>query len=104
MSYAAPALPPDHQTHPRWLLPLLTAGIVLLVIASNLGNMVWADWVQSRPLGLIALNSSNKYLLMTSISLDLAPMVVVASLRLLAPDPIFFAMGWLYGDRALHWA
>ena len=54
MSYAAPALPPDHQTHPRWLLPLLTAGIVLLVIASNLGNMVWADWVQSRPLGLIA--------------------------------------------------
>ncbi len=104
MSYAAPALPPDHQTHPRWLLPLLTAGIVLLVIASNLGNMVWADWVQSRPLGLIALNSSNKYLLMTSISLDLVPMVVVATLRLLAPDPIFFAMGWLYGDRALHWA
>lgn len=82
----------------------MTAGIVLLVVASNAGNVVWADWVRSHPLGLIALNSSNKYLLATSISLDLVPMVVVGTLRLLAPDPIFFAMGWLYGDRALHWA
>jgi membrane protein DedA with SNARE-associated domain len=100
----APALPPDHQSHPRWLLPTLGSGIVALVIASNLGNIVWAKWVESHPLGLIALNSSNKYLLMTSISLQLVPMVVVGTLRLLAPDPIFFAMVWLYGDRALHWA
>ena len=104
MSDAAPALPPDHQTHPRWLLPTLTASIVALVIASNLGNMVWASWVEDRPLGLLALNSSNKYLLVTSVSLEFVPMVVVATVRLLAPDPIFFAMGWLYGDRALHWA
>ena len=40
MSDAAPALPPDHQTHPRWLLPLLTAGLVLLVLASNLITML----------------------------------------------------------------
>ena len=104
MSDVAPALPPDHPTHPRWLLPTLTAGIVALVAASNIGNMVWAGWVDDHPLGLLALNSSNKYLLATSISLDLVPMVLVATLRLLAPDPIFFAMGWLYGDRALHWA
>ncbi|UDY36841.1 DedA family protein [Dermatobacter hominis] len=104
MSDAAPALPPDHQTHPRWLLPTLTAGIVVLVIASNVGNMIWASWVEDRPLGLLALNSSNKYLLVTSVSLEFVPMLLVATIRLLAPDPIFFAMGWLYGDRALHWA
>lgn len=104
MSDEHPALPADHQTHPRWLLPSMTAAIVSLIVASNLGNVVWADWVQSHPLGLIALNSSNKYLVATSISLDLVPMVVVGTLRLLAPDPIFFAMGWLYGERALHWA
>jgi membrane protein DedA with SNARE-associated domain len=104
MSDAAPALPPDHPTHPKWLLPTLTAGIVVLVIASNVGNMIWASWVEDRPLGLLALNSSNKYLLVTSVSLDLVPMLVIATVRLLAPDPIFFAMGWLYGDRALHWA
>jgi len=99
-----PELPPDHRTHPRWLLPTLTAGIVCLALASNVGNMVWASWVEDRPLGLLALNSSNKYLLVTSVSLEMVPMLVVATLRLLAPDPIFFAMGWLYGDRALHWA
>ncbi len=101
---ARPELPPDHRTHPRWLLPTLTAGIVCLALASNIGNAVWASWVQDRPLGLLALNSSNKYLLVTSVSLDLLPMVLVATVRLLAPDPIFFAMGWLYGDRALRWA
>jgi membrane protein DedA with SNARE-associated domain len=101
---ALPPLPPDHQHHPRWLLPTLTAGLVLLVIASNVGNMLWASWVVDRPLGLLVLNSSNKYLVATSISLDLVPMLVVATLRLLAPDPLFFAMGWLYGERALHWA
>jgi membrane protein DedA with SNARE-associated domain len=104
MSDAAPALPPDHPTHPKWLLPTLTAGIVVLVIASNVGNMLWASWVVDRPLGLIALNSSNKYLLATSVSIEFVPMLLVATIRLLAPDPIFFAMGWLYGDRALHWA
>lgn len=83
---------------------MLTAGIAALVVASNVGNVVWADWAESHPLGLIALNASNKYLLITSINLNAVPMVVVGTLRLLAPDPLFFAMGWLYGDRALHWA
>jgi membrane protein DedA with SNARE-associated domain len=91
-------------THPRWLLPLIGGLILCLVAASNIGNAVWASWVEARPLGLIALNSSNKYLLATSISTDPAPFVTIALLRLLAADPLFYAIGYLYGPRALHWA
>lgn len=91
-------------THPRWLLPLIGALIVTLVIANNVGNAVWASWVESNPLGLIALNSSNKYLLATSINTSLVPFLVIATIRLLAPDPLFYAIGYLYGPRALHWA
>lgn len=96
--------PAESPTHPRWLLPLIGGLIVALVAANNVGNAVWASWVTSRPLGLIALNSSNKYLLATSIDTDLLPFLVIGSLRLLAPDPLFYAIGYLYGPRALHWA
>lgn len=90
--------------HPRWLLPVIGAAIIALVIANNVGNAVWAAWVVERPLALLALNSTNKYLLATSVVTDLWPYLLIACLRLLAPDPLFYAIGYLYGDRALHWA
>jgi membrane protein DedA with SNARE-associated domain len=93
------AVPP----RPRWVLPALGAGIVALVAASNIGNAVWASWVTERPLGLLALNGSNKYVILTSGEVGLWSAVAVASLRLLAPDPLFYALGYLYRDRALHW-
>jgi len=60
--------------------------------------------VIDQPLQLLALNSSNKYLLATSVNTDLVPVLVISTLRLMAPDPLFYAIGYLYGDRALHWA
>jgi membrane protein DedA with SNARE-associated domain len=98
------AAAPPPTTHPRWLLPLLGGLIILLVIATNVGNAVWASWIESNPLGLLALNSSNKYLLATSVNASFVPFLVIGTLRLLAPDPLFYAIGYLYGDRALHWA
>src|SRR5690606_39766271 len=64
---------------PRWILPLLGTGIVGLVAATNIGNAVWARWIESNPLGLLALNSTNKYLLGTSIVTDFWPYLGVAS-------------------------
>jgi membrane protein DedA with SNARE-associated domain len=96
--------PSRHPTHPRWFLPLLGASIVALVIANNVGNAVWARWIESNPIGLLALNSSNKYLLGTSIVTEFWPYLTVATLRLLAADPLFYLLGFLYRDRALHWA
>ncbi len=91
-------------THPKWLLPVIGAAIIALVVANNVGNAVWAAWVVERPLSLLALNSTNKYLLATSVVTDLWPYLLIACLRLMAPDPLFYAIGYLYGDRALHWA
>lgn len=95
---------PDEPARPRWLLPVLGALILALVAANNIGNAVWAGWVESRPVALIALNSTNKFLLAASINAPFLAFVVVGTLRLLAPDPIFYAIGRIYGDRALHWA
>ena len=118
----APTTPPT--THPKWLLPLFGALIIALVAANNIGNATWVcavttgtgprsswlceqtwmSWINGNPLGLLALNSSNKYILATSVSTDLLPAAVIAMFRLLAPDPLFYLLGFLYGPRALRWA
>lgn len=98
--------PPDRplaNARPRWFLPLIGASIIALVAANNIGNIVWASWLESRPLGLLALNSSNKYLLGTSVSTELVPFMVIAVVRLMLPDPLFWLLGYAYRDRALHW-
>ena len=115
---------PPAITPPRWFLPVIGASIVLLIAANNLGNVVWSCAVivgdpeqpsslcgwpvissfAGNPLGLLALNSSNKYLLATSVLTDWAPYASIALVRLMAPDPLFYLLGFVYRLKALHWA
>ncbi len=97
---ARPAVVP----HPRWLVPAIGAGIVALVIANNFGNAVWASWINERPLALLALNSSNKYLIGTTPNTGWIEVLFVSTARLMAPDPLFYMVGYIYRDRAVHWA
>jgi membrane protein DedA with SNARE-associated domain len=90
--------------HPRWLLPLIGVSIVALVAANQVGNATWATLIDDQPYALLALNSSNKYLIGTTPNSALALALVVATLRLIAPDPLFWMIGHLYRDRAEHWA
>lgn len=99
---ASESIPPVH--HARWVLPALGVGIVALVIANNFGNAVWASWINNHPLGLVALNASNKYLIGTTPNTGFWEVLLVGTARLMAPDPLFYALGYLYRDRAVHWA
>ncbi len=99
-----PDRPDDRPAHPSWFLPVAGAAIIALVVANNFGNIIWAEWVIDNPLGLLALNSSNKYLLATSVNTELVTVLGLSTLRLMAPDPLFYGIGWFYGDRALRWA
>ena len=89
---------------PSGLLPLIGALIVALVVANNVGNAVWASWINEHPLGLLALNSSNKYLIGTTPNTGWAEVLFVSTGRLMAPDPLFYMVGYIYRDRAVHWA
>lgn len=90
--------------HPRWILPALGAGVITLVIANNVGNAAWASWINNRPLLLVAFNASNKYLIGTTPNTGFLEVLLVGTARLMAPDPLFYALGHLYRDRAVHWA
>ena len=103
---AADPLAPPSTTHPRWVLPLVGTLIVALVVCANVGNALWAKFTGrwDMPLALLALNSSNRYLLLTTPLTELAPFVAVSTTRLLLPDPLFYVLGYLYRGKALHWA
>ena len=90
--------PPSPHT-----LKLLVAPVIFLVICSNVANVLWPTLQDEHPLLLIALSSINRYLILVSDDLDALSYYGVGTLRLLVSDPLFFLLGYWYGDRALAW-
>lgn len=91
--------------HPpgRHTLKLLIAPIIFLVICTNVANVMWPTLQEDHPLLLIALSSINRYLILVADQLDPVSYYAVGTMRLLVSDPLFFLLGFWYGDRALAW-
>ena len=99
---AEPETPPG--AHPgRRHLTLLIVPILAMVVAGYTADALWPDLVNSNPLLLISLSAKNRYLVLVVNHLASVPYYVVGSIRLLLPDPFFFALGWFYGEAALKW-
>jgi membrane protein DedA with SNARE-associated domain len=81
----------------------VTAPIIALLIASNLGNAFAPSLVLDHPLLLIALNPSNRNFIFVAGRVDPVSYFLVGTLRLLAPDPFFFLLGRWYGEAAITW-
>jgi membrane protein DedA with SNARE-associated domain len=96
--------PPATGAKPaKWVVPAIGVAIVVLVVAMQIGNAFWARWIIESPYKLLVFNSTNKYLIGATPNTELIPMLVISTLRLMAPDPLFYAIGYIYRDRALHW-
>jgi membrane protein DedA with SNARE-associated domain len=96
---AAPARPRPSRAKVR----IVVSAIVCLVAATLTGDALTTTWADDHPLALIALNSRNRVLVLTTNQLDALSYYGVASLRLLVSDPLFFLLGMWYGDAAIHW-
>jgi hypothetical protein len=73
----------DHER--PWWAPLTIVAFLALVACSNVANVVWADWVDEHPAGLLALSSRQRYLVFTAAAgIDVAAYVVIATLRIAA--------------------
>jgi membrane protein DedA with SNARE-associated domain len=84
-------------------IALLAVPIVVLIVMNNLGTALTTEWAERHPLALIALNSQNRTLILTTNQLDAWSYYLVASVRLLVADPFFFLIGHWYGDTAITW-
>lgn len=94
--------PPRHPVGRRRLV-MLIAPIVGLIIASNVGDALATTLATTNPLALIALNARNRNLVLVTNELDAVSYYVVATARLLVSDPLFFLLGYWYGDAAVTW-
>ena len=93
----------ERPTPSRRRLALLGVPIVVLIIMNNLGNALAPELVDRHPLLLLALNSQNRNLILTTNQLDAVSYYLVGSARLLVADPLFFLIGYWYGDVAIEW-
>jgi membrane protein DedA with SNARE-associated domain len=99
-------VPLPHAERPRpsrRTLALIVVPLISLVIAAWIGDAMAAQWFDRHPLALIALNARNRNLVLTTEFLDPWSFYVVGGLRLLASDPLFYLLGYFYGDAAVRW-
>ncbi len=97
------AVAPETTSPSRRRLALLAVPIAVLIVMNNLGTALTPEWADRHPLALIALNSQNRTLILTTNQLDAWSYYLVGSIRLLIADPFFFLIGHWYGDVALRW-
>lgn len=83
---------------------LLVGPLVVLVIASYVGDALAPTLVDKHPLLLIALNARNRNLVLVTNELDALSYYLVGTVRLLLADPLFYLIGYFYGDAAVRWA
>ena len=84
--------------------PYLLVAFVGLVVCTNIANIVFARWVNTRPEQLIMLSSRNRYLI-GAVGAGVSPLayVVIATARLTLAAAVCHFLGRAYGDQALRW-
>ncbi len=87
----------------RRIVTLLVVLVVAFWILGTVANALAPTLIADHPLVLVALEPRNRYLLLTAGRVDLVPYVLFATFRRIASDPVYFALGLLYGDRAIRW-
>jgi membrane protein DedA with SNARE-associated domain len=75
-----------------------------LVVCTNIANVGYASWANSRPELLIALSSRNRYLIGV-VGAGISPFsyAVIATVRLTLAAAVCHFLGRAYGDKALRW-
>jgi len=94
----------ERRTPPRRLLPLLVVPLVVLVVASNVGDALAPTLVNEHPVWLMALNARNRNLVLVVNNVDPLVYYAVGTARLLLSDPLFYLLGYFYGEAAVRWA
>jgi membrane protein DedA with SNARE-associated domain len=100
---------PARQKPSRLKLSLVVVPLVGLVIASYVGDGLAPSLIANAKDGgngglwLISLNARNRNLILATNYLEWFEYYPVAFVRLLISDPLFYLLGWWYGDAAVRW-
>lgn len=67
------------------------------------GNAIHPTLLNNHPLWLVALEPRNRYLLLVAEKVSFVPFLLVATVRRLISDPLFYLLGYLYGENGVRW-
>lgn len=93
----------DRPGPSRRKLVLIVGPILAVVVVGTLGNMFHPQLLKNHPLWLVAMEPRNRFLLLVANRVDFVPFLIVATLRRLISDPLFFLLGALYGETGVRW-
>jgi membrane protein DedA with SNARE-associated domain len=98
-----PSSDTDRPRLSRIQLWAIVVPLICMVIAGYVADATWPKLVNSHPLLLMTLSSRNRNLALVATEVDAIPYYVVGTLRLLASDPLFYLLGYFYGDTVVAW-
>jgi membrane protein DedA with SNARE-associated domain len=94
----------DRPRPSRRTVTVIVVPIVILITIGTIGNAIHPALLKSHPLWLVAMEPRNRYLLLVANKgVPLLPFLLIAVVRKLASDPLFFLLGHIYGDNAVTW-
>jgi membrane protein DedA with SNARE-associated domain len=100
---------PPRTAPSRRTLALIVVPLIGLVIAAQIGDALAPSLLPDEngeggnPLLLIVLNSRNRWLIGVVNHISLFWYYVIGTARALVSDPLFYLLGFWYGDSAVRW-
>ncbi len=85
------------------MVRILIGLVILSQGAAMIGDLALAEFVDRHPAWLIALNPRNRNLALATNQLDAVTYYGIGFARLVASDPVYYLLGFWYGDRAMAW-
>jgi membrane protein DedA with SNARE-associated domain len=89
----------------RRTLTLIVSGIVVLFAMGAIGVAFHPVLINDHPLLLVALDPRDRWIVAAvAEGVGFWPIIVWSTFRKLIGDPLFYLLGYLYGDGAVKWA
>jgi membrane protein DedA with SNARE-associated domain len=90
--------PPSRRT-----LVIVVTILIAFTIAGTLANIFLAPLRRDHPLVVLLLDARNRQLLLVSNRMGTPAFVSVGVIRRMAADPLYYLLGYWYGERAVRW-
>lgn len=87
----------------KWIVRGFIALVIVSQSAALLGDLFIAGIVDREPALLIALNPRNRNLALATNQLSAVTYFSIGFARLVASDPLYYLLGFWYGERAIAW-
>jgi membrane protein DedA with SNARE-associated domain len=83
-------------------LPYVLFGIVVaLTIVGNITAGAAPELLKNHPLLLVLGAPRYRWIMLVAPKVSAIPLILISWVRLLASDPVYFLIGWYYGDKAM---